>query len=43
MLKTDDINFWNDCKKCFKSTPMIDKRKIEEWFTSNHTHDEANF
>jgi len=33
MLKANSKNFWQNCEKCFKSTPTIDKDKLEVWFS----------
>ena len=39
MLKANNNKLWKDCIKCFKSYPISDRTKVEEWFSDNHNHD----
>ena len=41
MFKPGNQTFWANSIKCFKSMPLIDYNKNEEWFTINHNHDQG--
>lgn len=39
ILMIENKTQWQDAQYCFKSHPLMDMTKEEEWFTSNHNHD----